>query len=289
MRFSHRRGAETQRELVYCNFVSPRYASLTSPPSLDVTQVPLEAILSLREEYRREMDCQIVHDSWHTRGFTHSYLLRVEGKIVGYGSVGGAPREPKDTVKEFFVLPSARGSALPLFRQLLAISGARAIEAQTNDVLLLLMLYDCAVDLASETILFADAVTTTLQRPPGVTLRPVTGADRTSVFPHTLEPVGDWGLECNSELAATGGIFFHYNPPYGDIYMEVAGPCQRRGFGSYLVQELKRISHEMGRIPAARCHQDNVGSRLTLQRAGMFPCARIVRGRIAAQLENAPN
>lgn len=246
----------------------------------DVAPVPLEAILGLRDEYRREMGCQIVHDSWHARGFTDSYLLRAEGEIVGYCSVGGAPGDPKDTIKEFFVLPRSRGAALPLFRQLVVTSGARRIEAQTNDVLLSLMLYDCAVDLVSETILFADAVTTTYP-PPGVVLRRVTDADRARVFPHTVEPVGEWGLECRDELAATGGIFFHYNPPYGDIYMEVAGPYQRRGFGSYLVQELKRICHGMGRVPAARCHQDNHASRRTLQRAGMFPCARIVRGRIA--------
>ena len=60
----------------------------------EVVGVELEAILTMRAEYRREMDCQIVHDSWHARGFTNSYLLRVDGEIVGYGSVGGEPGEP---------------------------------------------------------------------------------------------------------------------------------------------------------------------------------------------------
>jgi GNAT superfamily N-acetyltransferase len=79
---------------------------------------------------------------------------------------------------------------------------------------------------------------------------------------------------------ATGGLFFHYNPPYGDIYMEVAAAHRRRGLGSYLVQELKRLCREMGCVPAARCNTANVASRLALQRAGMFPCARIVQGRL---------
>ena len=99
-------------------------------------------------------------------------------------------------------------------------------------------------------------------------------------FAFTRWLVGDWGLECDGELAATGGLLFHYNPPYGDIYMEVAAAYQRRGFGSYLVQELKRICYDMTRIPAARCGQGNVASRRTLQRAGMLPCARIMRGRL---------
>jgi GNAT superfamily N-acetyltransferase len=244
----------------------------------EVAAVELEAILAMRAEYRREMDCQIVHDSWHARGFTNSYVLRVDGEIVGYGSVGGSPGDPKETVKEFFVRPDARRAALPLFRQLVKTSGARRIEAQTNDLLLSLMLYDCAVDLTSERILFADAALT-IYPPPDAQLRRIADADR--VFPHTVEPIGDWGLERGGEIVATGGILHHYNPPYGDIYMEVAASHRRQGLGSYLVQELKRICYEAGVIPAARCHQDNVGSRLTLQRAGLFPCARIVRGRLA--------
>ena len=76
---------------------------MTAHSSIDVAPAPLDAILGMREEYRREMGCQIVHDSWHARGFTSSYLLRARGEIVGYGSVGGAPRDAKDTVKEFFV------------------------------------------------------------------------------------------------------------------------------------------------------------------------------------------
>jgi GNAT superfamily N-acetyltransferase len=250
-------------------------------PSIEVVEVPFDRIATLREKYRREMNCQIVHDSWHSRGFTTSYLLRSAGQTVGYGSVGGPPREAKDTLKEFFVLPAWRGAALPLFRQLVAVSGAKTVEAQTNDVLLTLMMFDCAIELVSETILFADAITTNVAAPSGITLRQITPADQPTVFSHTTEPTGDWGLEFEHQLVATGGILVHYNPPYGDIYMEVARPYREKGFGTYLVQELKRLCREMGRIPAARCQSANHASRRTLQRAGMLPCARIVRGRLA--------
>jgi GNAT superfamily N-acetyltransferase len=246
---------------------------------LEVTKVPLEDILPLRDEYRRHMDCQIVHDSWHARGFTDSYLLRAHDKVVGYGSVGGPPREAKDIVKEFYVQPACRGDALPLFRQLVATSGARRVEAQTNDQLLLLMLHDCVDSPWSETILFSDGATTSLRAPVSdVVLRRITEADHEHVFPHTVEPVGEWGLESNGEIVATGGLAFHYNPPYGDIYMEVAAAYRMMGFGSYLVQELKRVCYEIECVPSARCNEANVGSRRTLQRAGMFPCARILQG-----------
>jgi GNAT superfamily N-acetyltransferase len=249
-------------------------------PSIDVIEAPLDAILEMREAYRREMDCQIVHDSWHARGFTRSYLLQLDGAVVGYGAVGGAPHDPRDTVKEFHVAREHRAEALPLFRRLVDASGARTVEAQTNDVLLSLMLYDCASEVTSETILFEDAVATHLPAPPGMTLRPVTAGDRARAFTHTVEPVGDWGLECEGTLVATGGLAYHYNPPYGDLYMEVAAAHQRRGLGAYLVQELKRLCREGGHVPAARCRHDNLASRRTLERAGMFPCARILHGRL---------
>ena len=246
---------------------------------LDISAVRLDAILGLREEYRREMNCQIVHDSWHTRGFTQSYLFRIADQVVGYGAIGGQAA-PRTIVKEFFLLPGHRDHALPIFRRFLTVGGAVTIEAQTNDALLFDMLDQCAVAVSSDTILFSDAVVTKLVAP-GATLRPVTRRDRLRIFPHTLEPVGDWGLEVDSRIVATGGLLFHYNPPYGDIYMEVAAPFRRLGYGSYLVQELKRISREGGHTPAARTGRDNIGSQRTLQRAGMNPCARIVTGWLA--------
>jgi GNAT superfamily N-acetyltransferase len=255
---------------------------MTTPSQLDVVPVAFDEIRAMREEYRREMACQIVHDSWHRRGFTSSYALRVRGEVVGYGSVGGAPRDEERVVKELFVRAPHRGEALPLFRALVAATGVPAVEAQTNDPLLLLMLLDCAVEVTSETILFADGLTTTLDAPvPGAIVRPLDEADRAHVFAHAHEPVGEWGLEIGGEIVATGGLATHYNPPYADVYMEVAVAHRRRGLGSYLVQELERLGREAGLVPAARCHHGNVASRRTLQRAGMFPCARIVRGRLA--------
>ena len=65
--------------------------------------------------------------------------------------------------------------------------------------------------------------------------------------------------------------------------MEVDERYWRRGYGSLLVQELKRTCYEMGRIPAARCNVTNVASRATLQKAGFLPCGRILRGVIRGE------
>ena len=244
---------------------------------IDVAPAVLSEILPLREHYRHEMQCQIVHDSLHARHFTDPYLFRLHGEVAGYGCVLGFDPEPKDVIKEFYLLPGRRAEALPIFRQLIAVSGARRVEAQTNDVLLALMLLDCAREITSDTILFADAITTRLVLP-GASFRRVTPADEGRIFEHHAEPVGGWAIEAEGIVVATGGFLLHYNEPWADLHMEVAAPVRRRGYGSYLLQELKRACHEAGRRPAARCQAANAASRAALQRAGMLPCARIMAG-----------
>jgi hypothetical protein len=50
------------------------------------------------------------------------------------------------------------------------------------------------------------------------------------------------------------------------------------GYGSYLVQALKRICYEIGKTPAARCSASNTASRQTMQKAGLLPCGHILVG-----------
>lgn len=243
----------------------------------DVELVPREESLALRELHRREMDCQIILDSWHGRGWVDSYLLRVDGRVAGYGLVGGVRDEPRETVTEFYVLPAHRGRSLPLFRRFVEASGTRSIEVQSNDLLLTHMLYDCASGIESNVVLFEDTITTNFSAP-GAFFREVTEGDMESVASQGLDTDARWLVEADGVVAATGGPLFHYNAPYGDIYMATAEPLRRRGYGSYLIQELKRVAYEMGKVPAARCNVTNAASRATLQKAGMFPCARVLTG-----------
>jgi GNAT superfamily N-acetyltransferase len=247
--------------------------------STDVSPVPLDAIRALRDLYREEMSCQIVHDSLHERGLTDCYAVSCDDQIAGYGCLSGSEGGPRRTIKEFFVRPAFRDRAEACFRALIATSGALRIEAQTNDRQLLPLARAVAGPLDRQTILFADSVSTAL-RVPDATFRRVAPKERGRVFRHTSEPVGDWGLEKDGEIVATGGLMLHYNPPYADIYMEVAAGSPRHGFGSYLVQELKRVCYEMGRVPAARCRVANLGSRAALEKAGMAQCGFIVHGQV---------
>jgi GNAT superfamily N-acetyltransferase len=249
---------------------------------------PLELVLPWRDLYRQEMNCQIIHDSIHFRtGWTREYLLRDGPTTVGYGSVAVAgPWKEKPTIYEFQVTPPARGSAFKLFESLLTASGAVAIETQSNDPQLTVMLHLFAGKVESESILFHDRLTTQYPAPPGVVFRRMTGDDASRAAEQKLDcdPNSDamWLLEQDGTVAATGGILFHYNRPYGDIYMAVAEDFRRRGLGSYLVQELKRVCYENGDVPAARCNPTNVASRATLQKAGFVPCGHILVGTIRA-------
>lgn len=236
-------------------------------------------ILSMRDAYRAEMRSQIVHDSLHARaGWTQSYLLKLGDVTVGYGSnLIGGPWKGTRTVFEFYLEPRQRPRAFDLFEALLAASDATAILSQTNDSLLTAMLHTYAGPLTSDRIVFQDYVTTA-HPSGGATFRKATKADEGRIFEHHREPVGDWVIEFEGTIIATGGVLFHYNRPYGDLFMETAEPFRRRGFGSYLVQELKRACYELGSVPCARCSPTNIPSRRTLQKAGFVPCAHILEG-----------
>jgi ribosomal protein S18 acetylase RimI-like enzyme len=51
--------------------------------------------------------------------------------------------------------------------------------------------------------------------------------------------------------------------------MEVSPNHRRMGIGSYLVQEIIKECFLAGRVPAARTSIQNIGSRVTLTKAGM--------------------
>jgi GNAT superfamily N-acetyltransferase len=247
----------------------------------EATLVNNDAILPLRTRFRQEMNCQIVHDSLHTRrGWTSSYLLQLDG-TAGFGSIAIAgPWTNKPTVFEFYVLPEYRGRAFELFETFVDACAARHMEIQSNDTVLAVMLHTYARDIWSEKIVFADQLTTALP-PNGAVMQQLTSDEEIHLSIAERAGQAEWQLQVDGEPAGNGAILFHYNQPYCDLAMEIAEPFRRRGFGSYLVQELKRAAYQLGSLPCARCSPDNVASRRTLQRAGLVPFAHILNGTIA--------
>ena len=237
--------------------------------------------LPFRTRYREEMNCQIVKDSIHSReGWTRSYVLERNGLAVGFGSIAiSGPWKEKPTVIEFYILPEHRLCAFDLFEAFLIASGARFFEAQSNDTLLTVLVHTYGQNITSESIVFQDGVITT-HSVNGATLRLGTPVEEIKDSIERRQGGGEWRLELEGQDAGKGGILFHYNRPYGDIYMEVGEPFRRRGLGSYLVQELKRECRQLGAVPCARCNPSNIPSRRTLLAAGFLPFAHILNGSI---------
>ena len=252
---------------------------------ITATETSLDEIRPWRDAYRQEMNCQVIHDSIHPRpGWTREFMLRIGATPVGYGSLAvSGPWKEKPTLYEFHVLPQHRMRAFDLFNALLAASGAIAIETQTNGVgLLATMLHAYCREWLSEKILFADGFRTT-HAPPGATFRRLEAKDEAQIKTYELDADAKWVVELDGQCVATGDVLYHYNRPYGDIYMKVAEPFRRRGLGAYLVQELKRVCYEGGSVPAARCSPENIASRQTCQKAGFVPCGHILVGQLVPQ------
>ena len=226
----------------------------------------LSDIQPLRALYLQEMNAQIRYDASHSRGWTDSYLLHVDDFCVGYGAIKGQQRHGRDTIFEFYVVPGFRHWSRRLFSQLIDASRPTYVECQSNDVLLTSMLYEFARDINSDTVLFEEHVATEYDIP-GAVVRLRREADH--IFEHTVEPVGTHVLELDREIVATAGFMLHYNPPFADLYMEVRPDRRRRGFGAFILQEVKKACYLAGRIPAARTGLDNLASRATLIRAGL--------------------
>jgi GNAT superfamily N-acetyltransferase len=240
-----------------------------------------DAVLALRERYCAEMRCQIIFYQIHMRaGWTETFALQANGALVGFGTkaIGGPWRE-RPTIIEFYVTPEQRAHAFRLFEALLAGTGARYIETQSNVALLAQMLLAWSRDVVSESILFEDTFTTDLPAS-GATVRQVTPEAEIHAAMKRRSGGGEWQLVLDGATVGKGGILFHYNRPYGDIHMEITEHSRRRGFGSYFVQELKRACRALGATPAARCNRENLASRYTLQKAGFVPCGHLLTGSI---------
>jgi GNAT superfamily N-acetyltransferase len=245
--------------------------------AIEAQKVGYEDVRTLRELYRAEANCQLIRDSLLPRGFADPFLLSMSGRLLGYGAV--LNKYDKGRLYEFYAMPHALSFSDEMVAELLRVSRATHIEAQTNCPKMLDIVRRFAIEIDPENFLFQDEITTDLRCPEAV-FRKAEAADKPSIFPHKDEPVGDWILEVQNQIVATGGFLTHYNPPYADLYMEVAEPMRRKGYGSFLIQELKKVCYEAGKKPAARSGTANFASRATLEKAGVSLCGELVVGTV---------
>jgi GNAT superfamily N-acetyltransferase len=245
---------------------------------LEVKKVALDDILELRKLYLYESNMQVRYNACHERGWTDSYLISMNGNAIGYGSVKGKDDLAlRDAIFEFYILLRERRNASEAFKKLIAASGVKYIECQSNDLLLATMMFEFADHISSDVILFEDDQYAFLNIP-GATFRKKARGDQS--FTHTSEPDGDYVIEVNGEIVATGGFLLHYNIPFADLYMEVREDQRRKGYGSLMIQELRKACFDAGRVPAARCNITNKASKATLMKGGLKVAGNMLSGEI---------
>jgi GNAT superfamily N-acetyltransferase len=247
---------------------------------INATKTNLDAILHLRNLFLQENNFQIRYNACHQRGWTDSYIITFHEAAIGYGSVKGKnDLKDRDTIFEFYIIPTFRNLSSISFLALLNSSGAGFIECQTNEKVLTSLLYLMGENISSPVILFEDDTCTSIA-PDNINFRKRREND--IFFEHKAEPAGEYVLEQNNEIVASGGFLLHYNLPFADLYMEVREDMRKKGLGSFLIQELKKQCYLSGRVPAARCSIENIASKATLIKAGLKIAGFMLLGSVKA-------
>ncbi len=238
---------------------------------LKVARTELDQIKELRKLFLYEAKFQFVYDKCHLYGWADTYLFTINGIKAGYGSVWGqSKRADRDAIFEFFLIQPFRKFSAEVFKEFHLASGATYVECQTNDKLLSGLAYQFTTNVNAEAVLFEDALQTDHQIPGSKLLPPAPTDHR--------HDSGNYSLELNGEVVATGGYLWNYNFPYADIYMDVKEGHRHKGYGTFIVQELKKEIYYRGLVPSARCNVKNLVSKSTLTKAGFQPCGHIVKG-----------
>ncbi|MBS1705986.1 MAG: GNAT family N-acetyltransferase [Armatimonadetes bacterium] len=239
--------------------------------------VGLQDLSEMRARMCESAGCQIVRFTNLPRGLAYPVGVECDGDLIAYAAI--RTYDDEEALVEFFVEKPYEGSADEIGRLILQETGAPWVEAQTNLPLLHSLFKAVSTTEILGPTLFKNGGPVNLNLP-GATYRRKSSTDR--IFPHESEPEGDWVIEADGQVVATGGYLTHYNPPYADLYMEVAPEFRQLGFGSFLVGKLRETCLEAGLIPAARCNADNEASRRCLLKAGMSICGQLVSGSVDA-------
>ncbi len=246
---------------------------------MHVSKTTHREVAHLRNLFLRAINCQFIHNAYHERDWADVYLFYYDDIPAGYTALcGGEDRNVKDTVFEFFVLPEFYRFSSRFFSIVLDVARPLYIESQSNDVFTSSVLLEFAHDIKTSVVLFEDGMLTNYSIA-GASFRLKKADDK--IFEHYVEGEGEYVVEWNDEIVATGGFLQHYNAPFADLYMEVKENCRKKGFGAYIIQELKKVTYQAGKVPAARCNLQNKASKATLIKAGMKVVAFMQKGNLS--------
>ena len=154
-----------------------------------------------------------------------TYALGLEDTLVGFGTVAiGGPWTGKPTILEFYVLPDHRGRAFDLFEAFVEASGARLMEIQSSDALLAMMLHTYAHRDHERSDRLPRRRSRRRSPANGAVLQPLTSDEEVRASIAERQGGPEFLLQVDGKPAGKGGILFHYNRPYGDVYMDIEEP-----------------------------------------------------------------
>jgi GNAT superfamily N-acetyltransferase len=250
---------------------------------MDAKQVEFVMIEPIRKRFSESMKCQVIYESLHHRGWVDYWSLVESGKTIGYAAiVRGGPWMGQRAVFEFYLLPEYQNRIFDVFEQFRRTARPDHITCQTNCPQLPILLQANCDPIQIDSILF-EAGGETFLSTEDFELVPMNPRWRAECIALQLEADCQFVLLIDQKVVGSGGWLSHYNPPYVDLYMQIAEPFRGQGYGALLVQEIKRMAIADGKTPAARCRPDNAASRRTLQRAGLVPCGLLLTGKLASK------
>ncbi|MGN6211271.1 GNAT family N-acetyltransferase [Parafilimonas sp.] len=240
---------------------------------INILKTDVQQIQLLRNLFLHENHFQFVYNKCHLYGWADTYSFIIDDVITGYGAVWGKDRrEDRDTIFEFYIIDTFRKYTNNIFGKFKDACGATFIQCQTNDALLSSLLYEHTANINAEAILFEDNFQTNFF----ILQLSLEKDKRENNNPNDCAYI----LKLQDETVATGGLMLNYNLPYADVYYEVKEDYRRKGFGSFMLQQLKKEAYKMQRVPAARCNIKNTISKSALLKAGFKICGFIVTGEI---------
>jgi len=243
---------------------------------IKIVSTNVAQVQPLRDLFLHENKFQFIYNKCHLYGWADVYACIIDNVIIGYGAVWGKDkREDRDTIFEFYIIEAFRKFINQVFEKFMLACRATFIECQSNDALLFSLLCEYTKNINAEAILFEDNFQTNFSDPQLSFEKQEMQGGHPDDRPYILK--------LHDETVATGGLMLNYNIPYADIYYEVNENYRRKGFGSFMLQELKKEAYKMQRVPAARCNIKNKISKAALLKAGFKSCGFILTGEIIKQ------
>ena len=207
--------------------------------------------------------------------------VRKSERLMGYTCVNS-----ENVLLQFYLLPKFLSEGLKIFKEYITHTGIKkGIVGTNNPIYLSLALHDVE-DVKIHTYLFSDNVEVNLEKKEG-NLKKCQEKDTEVIIDFCHQSVGapkEWLAGYISRLINKGEVFVlgkgeeiigtceiresRSAPEFADLGMIVSPKFRKRGYGTYLLSEAKRIAKERGKEPICSCEIENMGSLKSIQKCG---------------------